>query len=793
MDSNYKLYFYSEGVLKRKIAIKKGNKQFNIIIGSDDKADIKLENKLVSRNHLQLIYDISGKLHVQDLGSKNGTSLNGVLLKSGDSKQLKISDRIQIAGHRGLLIKIEKYSKESISETSSNIIEKLKSKKVVTIGRGEDCDIVLHSSTVSRHHAAIRCSSKGYYVIQDLNSVNGIYINGKKVRNSARINKNDRIYIGKHQLSLIGKTKDLADEFAIRAQGIGKTYKGKRGKKIEALKRLDLNIPAKDLVAIMGPSGCGKSTLLKSLNGDTLPTKGKVFLFGQELVENYEYLKTKIGYVPQDDILHFELTVEQCLRYTARLRLDLTSEEIDKKIDQVLLELDMYDFKKSRVSALSGGQRKRASIAMELLTDPLILFLDEPTSPLDPQTIKKFLEILQRLAKKGTTVVMVTHKPEDLFFMNSVIFLSEGGHMVYDDQAKISQIKKYFESDNIVGVFSKLGKKDPHKNKIEKECRDYWINKFNFEKTPKNIQSSANKVAPSRVALIPQYFWLSMRYFKIKTNDTSNTLWMLVQAPIIAILICFIFDEITSAVLFIVAVSAIWLGSNNAAREIVSEKSIYKRERMFNLKIFPYIFSKISVLSFFTIIQSLIFTVIIFIRYEIGDQIVDLNTPFYFFLWMVFLSLSATFLGLLISSIFKTSEKVMTIVPIILIPQIMLAGLVTSITNAFVEVISYFTLSRWGTEGFHAIQERIAVENPPSMIPQIEGESCYNCIVAAENTDLYFSTSLHALDQLHSRFYDFYRDFDAAGDLLLNFFVLLMMTILMCLFTFIALKLKDTV
>jgi ABC-type multidrug transport system ATPase subunit len=177
----------------------------------------------------------------------------------------------------------------------------------------------------------------------------------------------------------------------------------------------------------MGPSGCGKTTLLKVLNGETPSTEGRVLISGLDLDENYDYVKTLIGYVPQDDIIHRELTVDQTLYYAARLRMGQVDPELmANKIEQVLSALKIVDHRSKPVSKISGGQRKRVSIAVEILTDPLILFLDEPTSPLDPQTIEEFLSILKDLSLNGTTVVMVTHKPEDLLYMDSVIFMAEG-------------------------------------------------------------------------------------------------------------------------------------------------------------------------------------------------------------------------------------------------------------------------------------------------------------------------------------------------------------------------------
>ena len=243
---------------------------------------------------------------------------------------------------------------------------------------------------------------------------------------------------------------------------------------------------------------------------------------------------------------------------------------------------------------------------------------------------------------------------------------------------------------------------------------------------------------------------------------------MLLQAPIIAILICLIFDNITPAVPFITALSAIWFGTNNAAREIVSELSIFKRERMFNMDISPYVLSKISILAFFSIVQSAIFIGILFFRYSLNEPILDYNAPFSAFIWMSFLSIAATFLGLLLSATLDTAEKVMTIVPLVLIPQIMLAGLVAKINTPFVEVISYLTFTRWGTEGFNAIQKEVVISN-------LKGE-----------------TALNAIEQLKGQFYEDYPNWfgELAGTLKLDILAVLLLMVIMTYFIFRQLKKK---
>lgn len=696
MTKGLKLYLYQNNKLFKKIAFSNDQK-YVVVIGTGDQATLKLNNKSISSNHAQLVYDTKNQLHLQDLNSTNGTFLNGTKISPSKTYIVNSKDKIQLATANGVLIVVEALVNKIINVDKVNILNQLKNKSKVVIGRTDECDVVLNSSSVSRQHAEIQKLSDGTYSIKDLNSTNGTFVNGRKIKSLQSIIDSDKIFIGKLQLSLGGVTKDLSEELAICAKGITKVYQKRNQDEKIALTKMDISVPSKSLLAIMGPSGGGKSTLMKVLNGVSPATEGEVYLFGQELTSNYEFIKTKIGYVPQDDIVHPQLTVRDSLYFTAKLRLNnITDFEIEKKIDEILEELDIKDTKNQLTSDISGGQRKRVCIALELLSDPLILFLDEPTSPLDPQTVEGILNILKKLSQKGTTIVMVTHKPSDLEYMDEVIFLAKGGFPAYFGNTK--KYKNYFGVETAVSVFSLLSDTS-------------WIEKYKNPRPVSKIPETENSKSKSKSLNKPffeQYKWLSKRYFKIKTNDKVNSLVMLLQSPIIAVLICLIFKNITPAVLFITALSAIWFGTNNAAREIVSEVSIFKRERMFNMDIGPYVLSKITVLAFFSVIQSAIFILILYAYYSSNDLVV-FNSPFKSFIWMSFLSISATFLGLLLSATLSTSEKVMTIVPIVLIPQIMLAGLIAKINTTFVEFISYLTLTRWGTEGFHALQEKVVI------------------------------------------------------------------------------------
>ena len=265
-------------------------------------------------------------------------------------------------------------------------------------------------------------------IISKLNSKRSIHI-GRSENDSVVISETDFISIGNNVFSL--SKQSIPKEIAITAIDISKKFSNKK----VALNPISFSIFKGDFIAILGPSGCGKSVMLKVLNGFGPATSGKVEFFGKDLYKNYENLKELIGYVPQDDIVHSELSVKEALYFAYQLRNKSKVDDyiIYNKINEVLSELNLLpkDILNQQVGSLSGGQRKRISIAIELLSDPKVLFLDEPTSPLDPETIEEFLNSLKKLTQKGTTIIMVTHKPEDLNFVDRVMWLGTGGYLAY--------------------------------------------------------------------------------------------------------------------------------------------------------------------------------------------------------------------------------------------------------------------------------------------------------------------------------------------------------------------------
>ncbi|NBU48229.1 MAG: FHA domain-containing protein, partial [Flavobacteriales bacterium] len=301
-----KLGFIVEGGLVKKIQLLKG-KILEIRIGKSDDNDIIIKNNVISKYHAQLIYDQEGDLYIIDLSSTNGTFVNGQKIVSSTPIKINKTDKITLSKGEGVMIVFnpDDYSsrKSEIKDfgnvdtgSSSTIIEKLKKKKQIIVGRNPNCDVLINNPSVSRQHAVIERVSQSEYSIKDLGSLNGTFVNGRRISGATKVTNKDVILIGRFRISLSEAPRDLSREAAIKAERIIKKYSnGYIG-----LHETTIEIPSKALLAVMGPSGCGKSTLLKALNGDSPASSGRVTICGLELNENYDYIKTHIGYVPQD-------------------------------------------------------------------------------------------------------------------------------------------------------------------------------------------------------------------------------------------------------------------------------------------------------------------------------------------------------------------------------------------------------------------------------------------------------------------------------------------------------------
>ena len=570
-----------------------------------------------------------------------------------------------------------------------------------TLGSGGGCDVILPPNGVAKKHATI--SKIGNKIsIKDDNSLNGTFVNGNKLPafQDISLNNLDVIVIGNSKLILYnnklfyqiykrGVQLDAID--VIKRVSI-------RFKATEISSHVSLHVKPSEFVAFVGGSGAGKSTFMKCISGVDTPTSGVVLLNGENLYENYESLKYNIGYVPQEDIVYSNLTLHDMLKYTAKLRMpeNSTKKERMQRIKEVLEIVQLTDFEHSYIRQLSGGQRKRASIATELIADPSLFFLDEPTSGLDPDTERSVMKTLQKMSKMGKTIILVTHNTLNLHLCDKVAFFGKGGHLCF--YGKPQEALDFFGVDDFVDIYTLLN-----------ENMEEWYEKFTAiygKETVSHVEiQKRNKVPHKKKSFLKQLITLIRRYIKLIANDVQQLILLFAQAPIVAVLLTFVSNEDlytsyddTKAILFSLGCASIWLGLMNSVQEICKEKVILQKEHMSDLKLSTYLLSKFIVQGLLAFIQA---TLMVFIFQKIvGSSSHSILIDSYWDIQLIcFLSiLSAAALGLCISAIVKNSNIAMSIIPLILVPQLLFSGMLFKL-EGIGKFISNFILCRWTVEG----------------------------------------------------------------------------------------------
>jgi len=683
-------------------------------IGRGPENDIILDFPQISYEHAWLIKD-NGKWIIEDRNSKNHTFVND---RSRPVSHCKIrpEDTIYFGSYKisaSRLLNLKKNTALGRSEVRPITI-----KEAETIfGRDPASTVHLNYPQISWHHAKLVHTKDGF-ILQDLGSSNGTFVNGRRIT-SCYVTPNDTISFGSFVFKLTSDLKhierrDYRGDIRIDADEIT-VVAGNR----TLLDKISLSIFPSEFVGLMGPSGAGKTTLLLAFNGYSIPKSGCSLINGESLYENYDSFRGSIGYVPQDDIIHPELTVYEALYYTAKLRLpsDTTDKEISALIDKVLTQLGLLNQNKNidvrnviigsaEKKGISGGQRKRVNLAMELLTDPSLLFLDEPTSGLSSQDTLVVMDVLRKFADDGKTIILTIHQPslEAYKKMDNVIILSSGKLMYYGPAYPDSLTffnpgtpseKVTDNADNALkGLATRSAEEWQKEYKKSDYCKEYVENRKNQECRINTIGKRQQTSAPFNLR---QCRTLTCRYFSVKRKDIVNTAILLLQAPVIAILIAWAFEgdkNLTSTSLFLLVISAIWFGTSNSAREIVAEKAIYKRERMVNLKIPSYVFSKYAILGILCLIQCAVLAGIV-------HPSLELKGDFYLILGVTVLaSIVGLSIGFFISSLTKTQQQAVAFLPLILIPMVILGGGMRPVKEMkdHTRILSHFMPSRWAYE-----------------------------------------------------------------------------------------------
>ncbi|MET7815402.1 FHA domain-containing protein [Streptomyces sp. NPDC005395] len=594
--------------------------------------------------------------------------------------------------------------------------------RVMRIGRALENDLVVSDLQVSRNHAEFHSTPDGRMEIRDLGSHNGTYVNGQPIPKGGTqlLGPTDIVGVGHSTFQIVGdRLEEFVDtgEVSFSARHLTVTVDG--GKQI--LKDVSFGVPEKSLIAVIGPSGSGKSTLLKALTGYRPADQGEVLYDNRNLYKQFAELRQRIGLVPQDDILHKELTVKKALKYAAKLRFpaDTTAAERDARIDEVLRELKLDIHKDKKVTSLSGGQRKRVSVALELLTKPSLIFLDEPTSGLDPGMDRDVMQLLRGLADDGRTVLVVTHSVAELATCDKLLVMAPGGSVAYFGPPE--EALNFFGYDTWADVFSAF-----------ENYRDYdWAGRWKGSQHYQMYAADLDAVAPQSVQVPPmqamkppkpqgwmsQFVTLVRRYVSVIASD-KGFLALMVILPAVLGAVSLLIDAdkgllpnpanpqtgriipngTATTVLLILAVGACFAGAANSVRELIKERVIYERERATGLSRSAYLMSKVFVLGLITVFQGLLVGVIGFASREIPEEglvlggmtLVELSLP------IMALGFTSMMFGLVISSLVKTAEKTMPLLVMFAIIQVVFTGCLFALNGAVgVNQFSYLMPSRW--------------------------------------------------------------------------------------------------
>ena len=584
---------------------------------------------------------------------------------------------------------------------------------VVTIGRSPSSDIVLDDPLVSRHHAELRELPDGRRQLVDHGSHNGTFVNGRRV-DEAVLDPRDMVGIGGSEFRVTGDTLEQIEakpEVGLAAVGI--SIATRTGSVLTD--DVGFALEEGSLLAVVGPSGAGKSTLLGALTGLRRAPRGSVYFGGRDLYADYDELRQRIGFVPQDDVVHPELTVEQSLNYAAELRFapDVTAAERHARVQDVLVELDLAERRNLPVAKLSGGQRKRVSVAIELLSKPSLLFLDEPTSGLDPGLERSLMELLRTLADGGRTIVVVTHSTESLNLCDRVLFLAPGGRTAYYGPPQLALA--YFGLESYQEVFRELSSDTPEEWKarfLESEPAKRYL----IEPLAGYVAGTRPEapVAPlRRQTWIRQYWMLTRRYARVLTGDRANLVALLAAAPLLGLLQLwrlpadqfkalpptqFRLVPQASLILLVLAIGMTMMGLTASLREVVKELPVYKRERAVGLSTSAYMLSKVSVLGLIVFYQAFAYMAVSTANQHGPNDAVWLGWPLgELIIAGAMVGLAAVSLGLLCSSVVNSVAAAIALLPLLLIFQLLIMqGGFFSNDKPVLYQLSFASSAGWG-------------------------------------------------------------------------------------------------
>ena len=594
----------------------------------------------------------------------------------------------------------------------------------LTVGRAKTNSVVVEDALASRVHAVLVSTPAGLEV-RDNNSSNGTFVNGTLITR-AMLRDGDIVTIGNTDLLATGNTlvpqPAAARTRGLTAHGLALTIDGR-----QLLQDVSFTAKPGTLTAVIGPSGAGKSTLVKLIGGAMPRSAGVVAFDGHDVHAEYASMRSRIGMVPQDDVVHRQLTVEQALHYAAELRLprDTSADDRRQVVERVLNELELTPHKKTRVDKLSGGQRKRASVAMELLTGPSLLILDEPTSGLDPALDRQVMTMLRRLADAGRVVIVVTHSLTYVGMCDQILLLAPGGKTAFADPP--AQIGPVMGSTDWADIFARVST-DP-----DGVHRAYLARHPASPRRPSPTAGAAPLGRPPHTSQWRQVVTLARRQTRLITSDRGYFAFLAVLPFVLGVLSLAVpgntglgnanptGPEEPIDILILLNIGAVFLGTALTVRDLVGERLIFQRERAVGLSASAYLMAKVVVYSTAALIGTAVMVAIMTIGKGapshggalLGHGVVHGVAELY--LGLALTAITSAMVGLTLSSLARSTEQVLPMLVVTIMVSMVLAGGLIPVTGRLIlDQMSWLVPARWG---FAASASTVDLNNVEAGLP----------------------------------------------------------------------------
>ncbi|OBJ32605.1 ABC transporter ATP-binding protein [Mycobacterium colombiense] len=479
---------------------------------------------------------------------------------------------------------------------------------------------------------------------------------------------------------LVAHPAHVPDGARIDAIGVGRRVSGR-----QLLQTMSLSVEPGELVAIAGGSGAGKTTLLEVLAGLQPPSAGEVRHDGV-VPRTRASAGATVGYVPQDDIIHLEMPLRRTLRYAALLRLPAgtSAAEAERIVDETLQSLDLSDRADVPVRALSGGQRKRASIAVELLTRPRLFFLDEPTSGLDPSTAAEVMRLLRRLSQRGVTVVLTTHEPAAIEQCDRVVFLARDGHLAFTGSPGAA--RRYFGVENLTEVYERLA---------QERTPRIWAERFaDSREKPPAQPGFARKVVSARASdanrtgMVRQWWLLTRRNVDVLFRNRLTLAILLGSPVLVTVMMATLFkrgsfDPSDAAgvgpaqIVFWIAFDGFFFGLTYGLLQIVGEMAVFRRERLAGLSVGAYVASKVTALL--PVLAGVSAVLLVVLRALGRLPALGWHVYALLFATIVIEAISALALGLFASAAVSNAAQAALALPMLCFPQVLFGGAIVPV------------------------------------------------------------------------------------------------------------------